>query len=570
LVSPLFGETHNQINSIFILPALARPPENHCYNTFMPTKTIRYLAPLALLGLLLVLLAACSSGQEQSPSASDSPVPSLTVSPSPTREATPTLSPAAPDTATPEPTSDPPTQTPPPAASQDFQVRHKPDWALFTGDLVSFEVIAPAGMDVQGKNLQVQVLAPLQQDLGSGTFYPFGIGGRLQATFIWVWDTTGLQPGAYRLLFQVEDGPAWEEDFYLNPQDTMTAPEPRASWASAESDCCIIHYVTGTPGERDLAWLLEEADRQAALTEARMDARFAEKVVITILPRVLGHGGFAGGEISISYLDRNYAGNNFSMVLHHEMVHILDAQLGGDLRPSILVEGLAVYLSGGHFKPEPLLERAAALLEIPADGEDPDGLGWFIPLRQLTDAFYPSQHEIGYLQAGALVQYMVERWGWQEFSAFYRDIPQPEDGSQAQAVEDALTRHFGLTLEELERDFLALLRDQLVTANHIEDVRLTVLYYDTLRRYQRVFDPSAYFRTAWLLDNREMRRRNIVADYLRRPQGPENLALENLLVGANQHFLVGSYPETQQFLDSVNATIDILAQELEQPELESQ
>ena len=72
--------------------------------------------------------------------------------------------------------------------------------------------------------------------------------------------------------------------------------------------------------------------------------------------------GLQSDGIWVSYLDRNYAGSNSEIVFHHEMVHVLDSRLGGELRPTILVEGLAVYLSGGHFKYEPLIPRAAALL----------------------------------------------------------------------------------------------------------------------------------------------------------------------------------------------------------------
>ncbi len=134
-----------------------------------------------------------------------------------------------------------------------------------------------------------------------------------------------------------------------------------------------------------------------------------------LLPRLLGHGGFASREIAVSYLDRNYMAGDEATILHHEIIHILDSRLGGDLRPSALVEGLAVYLSGGHFKPEPILPRAAALLpaepgcvawsagstplppSAPAEGCGIDG---YIPLRRLIDNFYFEQHEIGYLEAG--------------------------------------------------------------------------------------------------------------------------------------------------------------------------
>ena len=147
-----------------------------------------------------------------------------------------------------------------------------------------------------------------------------------------------------------------------------------------------------------------------------MGIQFTAPITITLMSRVLGHGGFASQDIDISYLDRNYAGSDFGLVLHHEMIHILDGRLGGDFRPSLLVEGLAVYETGGHFKKEPLMPRAAALLP----GET--GLGWYIPLAELADNFYLSQHEIGYLEGATLIEYMVNTWGWDAFSSFYRDI----------------------------------------------------------------------------------------------------------------------------------------------------
>ena len=216
---------------------------------------------------------------------------------------------------------------------------------------------------------------------------------------------------------------------------------------------------------------------------------------------MLGHGGFADDAISISYLQRNYAGSSSEIVLHHELVHKLDSQLGGDLRPAFFVEGLAVYLSGGHFKPEPLIPRAAALLEQ----------GMYLPLAPLAERFYASQHEIGYLEASALIEYMIERWGNDAFFAFYRDIhPVEGSASQAAAINAALLKHFQLTFGELENDFLQYLSKQPVEGRWEEDVRLSVRYYDTVRRYQQALDPSAYYMTAWLPDNKQMRERNLV------------------------------------------------------------
>lgn len=534
-----------------------------CYNTVM-----RSHKRLSIWLLLAVFLMACGVLSRIAPGADPTPPPS----PSPTSSPelfTPALPPPPatpiPDTATPPPTPTDapppiltPEPTPPPEPAGDFLVRTLPDGGLFVGDQVSFEVIPPVGMDLAESELLIRIEALDELELGPTTFNPYGIARRMQATLIWAWDTQDLDPGIYTLTFSVQpDGLIWEEEILLHPINEMPPPEPYAEWDSAETSCCIIHYVTGTEAERDLNYLMEEADRQAELAVQRIGGNFDEPIIITMLPRVLGHGGFAGREISISYLDRNYAGTDFSMVLLHEMIHILDGRLGGEWRPSMFIEGVAVYLSGGHFKPEPIMPRAAALLEAP--NEDPDGeYGWFIALEELADEFYATQHEIGYLQAAALVGYMEETWGWDAFEAFYRNIPSPENGSPIQSIESALLAHFDISLDELERDFIASLSQELVTAEHIEDIRLTVEFYNTVRRYQRAFDPSAYFRTAWLLWNEDMRQRGIVADYLRRPELPENLAIENMLLGASQRFLEGDYTGAQNFLDAANAALDIL------------
>jgi len=82
-------------------------------------------------------------------------------------------------------------------------------------------------------------------------------------------------------------------------------------------------------------------------------------------------------------------------------------------------------------------------------------------------------------------------------------------------------------------------------------------FYNTVRLYQEILDPSAYFLTAWLPDSKQMRKRGIVADYLRRPTLPENLALENMLVESNLYLLNGQYERTAQLLNAANAVLNI-------------
>jgi hypothetical protein len=462
--------------------------------------------------------------------------------------------------------------------SSTFQTRFHPDGSLYVGDLISIEVIAPEGADLEGKTVTVTLPTSQGPKTAEARFGRYGIGGRLQANLIWVWDTDGLPAGAQTIAFSLpSENLVWSETATLLPQEELPPPEPQAVWAVARSRCCKVAYITHTPAERDLDQILEMIDQQVQKASQRMGVALTEPITITLLPRVLGHGGFAGQGIAVSYLDRDYIAGDEATIIHHEIIHILDGRLGGDLRPTMFVEGLAVYLTGGHYKTEPLLPRAAALLP-PEPGcvkwskdlfnnEDRPGCGLdrFIPLKRLIDNYYFEQHEIGYLEAGALIAYMVDTWGWERFSAFYRDIhplkqspnsPADESAAQSRAVEVALQQHFQIGLAQLEQRFQQTLSQQVLTPQVAEDLRLTVFYYDTARRYQILLDPSAYFLNAWLMDSEEMRKRNLTADYLRRPSQPENLALETMLTAAGEDLLHGDLADMALLLEGANAVLE--------------
>jgi len=427
------------------------------------------------------------------------------------------------------------------------------------GDQVSMEVLLPEGIPLNGQKVDVEVDAPDGAELGTFNFGPFGIEQRPEATITWAWDTRGYEPGPHSLTFTVQPGGlTWTNTVTLRPESEVPPPEPEAHWAMAETECCVVYYITGTEAERDLPLLLEKAGTQAENAVRAIGIDFTQPITVTLVSRLLGHGGFATEEIHVSYLDRNYAATDFDLVLHHEMVHVLDARLGGELRPTMLVEGLAVYLSGGHFKPEPLLERAAALLNSINNGSQ-EGLDRYIPLRELSNRFYLSQHEIGYMEAGSLIEYMVNTWGWEAFSAFYRDIHPQEGGSQADAIDAALREHFNLSLEDLEQLFMTALSQETVSQDELDDVRLTVEYFDTVRHYQQVYDPSAFFRTAWLPSGKDMRARGIVADYLRHPDSPINRQLETLLVQAGELLISGQYREAEDVLESIQNSLEAVA-----------
>ena len=396
-----------------------RPPNFTSYNEGMRRWWL-------ILGLVLTVLA-CRAVQPvlspfELPAATESLPPGLaTASPSltapvtPQENSTPNWIPAVPPTAT---------------AESEFQVITHPEGILYVGDRVSFEIIPPASFEIPGQRASVRVIEPVVQEIGEVEFGRYGIGRRAQATLTWAWNTESLNAGIYELEFAILPlGDRWRQSVELLP--AAERPYAGAIWKEAQRDCCVVHYISGTEVERDLEFLLDSWKQRASRSANNWDeSRKADHGYPGAAGA--GHGGFAGEGITISYLDRLYTSSNMNMIFHHELVHIFDAQLGGELRPTMLVEGLAVYLSGGHFKPEPLLERAAALL--PAQpGCQVCGLGWYIPLPELADDFYNAQHEIGYLQAGALVEILVERFAG-ILHGIYRDIHNDPGGSQALGV----------------------------------------------------------------------------------------------------------------------------------------
>lgn len=497
--------------------------------------------------MTLLLLLACQAATTllSSPlKTSLATTPDLEALDTPTSFVAPTLSPIAPPAEAPQSGQE---KSLPEQTAEDFQIRLHPDAPFYSGDRVSAEIIASDEVNIH--NLQA-VLSLEGTTLGQAAFGEYGIGGRKQATLYWVWDTTGLEAGNYPLVYTIQPtGLSFTETVTLLPAGLKPVSEANARWASTSSDCCTIYYITGTAAQRDIDSLVAMIDEQAQDVSQKLGAEFQEPVSITLLPRVMGHGGFTSTDISVSYLDRNYAGSSPQIVLHHELAHVLDSSLGGDLRPTLLLEGLAVYLTGGHFKPEPLMPRAAALLE----------LDWYLPLDQLADSFYPSQHEIGYLEAGALVEFMVKTWGWQGFSDFYRDIhPLHEDASQSKAIGAALREHFGLSFRQVEEQFLQALRAEEINDDLRTDVRQTVRLYDAIRKYQQILDPSAYFMTAWLPDSEQMRQRGIVADYLRHPVAIENQVIEALLVAADAFLQAGDYSEVEKHLEATDLTLRLI------------
>ena len=449
-----------------------------------------------------------------------------------------------------------------PGGAARFTVILHPDGPLYVGDRVSFEIVAPAGFDSAGQRVTVSLSG---QALGQAGFAAYGVGGRQEAVLWWVWNTHGLHPGVYALSFAVtpggereggtvdqvppSGGDRWTEGVSLLPGSEVPPPEPGAHWAALTTTCCTLYYITGTDAARDIASLGRIADAQSADVSAKLGAALRDRMPVILMPRLLGNGGFTQTAVYVSYLDRNYGDTDVSLLMHHEFVHFYDQSIGGGFRPLLFEEGLAVYLSGGHFLPEALGPYAAAVL-------DQDE---YIPLETLANDFYHQQHEIGYAEAAGLVQYLVATYGWEAFSRFYRSIPDPGGKAIAQAIDAALQANFRITFDRMEAGYKDYLRAQTVTEADRQNLQLTIAFFDAMRRYQQAFDPSAYYLTAWVPDGAEMRTLGVVADYLRHPQGPENRLIEAQLMQAWKELAAHDYPSVTRTLKQVNAALDLVA-----------
>ncbi len=429
-----------------------------------------------------------------------------------------------------------------------MEVIAHPDGSLYVGDQISFEVVNPAPANEQGGSVKVSFQG---SDLGSAEFAASGIGQRNEAILWWIWDTSNLKPGRYSLSFtRFPDNLTWEESYTLRPESQVPPPQPEAHWASTTSACCEFHYITGTAAARDIQALSREADLESAAVATQLDFQLDQPISVTLMSRVVGQGGFTTGSIYLSYLDGNYAANDMPVLFHHEFVHYYDAAMGGEYHPSIFAEGLAVYLTGGHFKLEPLEARAAALIN----------LGWFIPLKTIANDFYNQQHETSYLEGATLVKYLVDTHGWQAFNNFYRSIPQPKQGQAVSDVIDgALQEHFSISFSELESAYRASLSAIPFTDSQQTDLQLSVTYFNTVRHYQAALDPSAYFLTAWLPDGSVMRQRNIVADFLRHPNGWENRMSESVLFHTETKLESGDYGDAERNLKWMNLFLDLIS-----------
>jgi hypothetical protein len=471
-----------------------------------------------------------------------------------TPQATVTLAP----TATPSP---PPTATAAPTilardlsiSAEDLYLYPVPN--IIDGDLVTIQVIPYVPDTVRWEDVTVHLYLN-GEELANDVLVWRSIAARPEALFEWVWDTTGLageheilvvldQEGRIQIGDENPDNNQTSLTVTVGTDRALTASEVNAAWVMVENICCRVHVVTGTAAYRDLPDLLTMLDSAVQKASTQLVEPLQKKIDVYFIDRVIGQGGYAGSAIVVSYLDRQYNGQGLYETLVHETVHVIDRQFA-PRRISFLAEGVAVWATGGHYKPEDLASRSAALVSM----------GEYIPLDLLANDFYPVQHEIGYLQAGGFVKYLVDTYGWSRFRDFYSDVTLEDALTPAAALDINLQLYYNKTLAEMEAEWLAYLQGLTWEETAVIDLATTIRYYDTMRHYQLLYDPTAHFLTAWLPYPQDVRERGNPADLSRRPRADVNIALEALLASADEALRAGEFSRANVLLDSVTRVLD--------------
>ncbi|NJN55389.1 MAG: hypothetical protein HC804_11905, partial [Anaerolineae bacterium] len=452
-----------------------------------------------------------------------------------------------------------PTSTPiplPPDLSLSAEgVQLYPVPAIYAGEKVTFQILAHVPDALNPADVTVHLLVDYQ-DVVSGTLDAANLEGSGVGLFEWAWDTSdGVGSHLVHVILDRYDAIQTGDEnadnnqvtFNVTVQDpaVLSRPERTAVWMTAETTCCILHVVRGTAAERDLAQLTTAVETAVQQAATRLGEQPSRKLDVYLVDRVIGQGGYAGYSVVISYLDRSYANNGFHQIMTHEAVHILDRQFAPE-RINSLAEGLAVWVSDGHYKLENIDRRAAALVDI----------GQYVPLPQLIDNFYPVQHEVGYLEMAGFIKFLIDTHGWLRFRDFYSNVSAADAATLSAAVDINLQQYFNLTLADAEAQWLAYLAQQPPDPAAAADLEATIRFYNVMRRYQQLYDPTAYFLTAWLPHPETLEKEGNPADLTRHPQEELNIALEVMLQAADTAVRAADYQQANILLDSVERVLD--------------
>ncbi len=432
-----------------------------------------------------------------------------------------------------------------------------PSGTIYEGEAISLQVWAHVPSGLHPNQVDVQIEVDGQPIVENNLNYRFLGGDAHGSMAVFPNLIDKAQTGSYEIKITldpqdlIQNGDENENNNSQSitvsalPRRQMPALDLNASWIMVENSCCRLHVASNGAAHRDLAALITKVDQAFSQANQQLDVGLPPQIDVYLVERVIGQGGYtSGNSMVVSYLDRQYSGDGFESLLLHEAVHVLDAQFAPN-RIGFLAEGLAVWATGGHYKAESLPERNAALLRNEQ----------YVPLASLVNGFIAAQHEIGYLEAGGFVTFLIEKYGWDAFKAFYADTNQGDAGTLAAALDLNLNRHFNVSLAEIEQEWLTELSQLPSDYDTEQDLLATIRFYETMRFYQKLYDPTAHFMYAWFPSAQDLEDRGDTATLGRHPNDEFNVVMEVMLQDADQALRRGDYALANIILSSVERAL---------------
>ena len=272
----------------------------------------------------------------------------------------------------------------------------------YEGDVLTFQVpvggfgrysLVDASITLDGELIEAEGLLAGDPLLGDVIVFRdvFDTAGEVGGH--WVEVTAELSP---RLAVSVT------QRFVVTPASGRPTQELDTGWSIEQTDCCNVTYLENSAAAATCDRLVRIIDESAAEVEAHFGLELPQ-VDFVLIDTLWGNGGYAGQEVVVSYLDRDFSPGRqetFRQTVLHELAHAVTDQIEFGV-PWPLIEGVAVQFTGGHFKPEPLGSRARALADA---GELPS-------LEFLFDDFPEMQHETRYAAVGAFTEFLVSEYG---------------------------------------------------------------------------------------------------------------------------------------------------------------
>lgn len=397
----------------------------------------------------------------------------------------------------------------------------------YAGDILTFEIET-------SNSFEEALIVSMSLDGGKpvdvpSIFVPYG-----QVLLSMAFDTTNLT-GRHTLTFTTPDGQLNETySFEVLSADQRPANEISATWLAKETDCCIFHYLSDTAAARDIDFISEHFQQGANEFEKIMQAEIGRKVEVYIIDRILRNGAFGGsGKVLLSYTDRYYGptvnGAGMQILARHELSHAADISLEATMDGiEFDYEGLALYVAGGHFKTEPLAQRAAALFD----------LGHSVPVNEIIP-----QHELSYLHAAAILTYIKDTYGEAKVWEFLKADTTKDE--QLISMEEAIQLTFGISLEEFDQGFQAWLEKN-DPGEQLDDLRLTVELQDLRREYQDVFASEPRFLQMEGVE--AVARPENLSIVMREAHAPSNIAVELIIAHGQQAIVEGDYARAQELI----------------------